>query len=402
MEYSYITLIAFLLLNLGVGLYYGRHVKTFRDYALGKENISTILLGITIAATWLTGSGFSIYLNEVFKESLWTIIIVFFATLSLLFVGRLALRTSEFYGSFSVAEVLGRLYGRWVRTIAAIASILMCIASLAGQLRAVTAPLATILEVNANYLLLITASVVVSYSFFGGMRSVISTDLLQFLAMGLCLPLLLISLYTIAQPDLVSFWTNSDQLSLNTLWSGGGNYANMLGIIEVYFIGLMPPLFHRLLLKRNVFKTQAAFRIAAFGFAYVIANVIMLGLFFAAAHQGLKTDNLLIFAAQHYNYPIIKALLALIISAMAISSADSYMSTGAVIFANDIARPLRGDQGLLQIGKLFTLFIGISSVALALVGHSLLGLIFLGSAIYLPVVVVPLVLALQALEAVAR
>jgi Na+/proline symporter len=48
---------AFLALNLGVGLWYGRGVSTIRQYATGNKRFSTIVIALTIVATWASGSG---------------------------------------------------------------------------------------------------------------------------------------------------------------------------------------------------------------------------------------------------------------------------------------------------------------------------------------------------------
>ena len=49
--------VGFLVLNLGIGLYHGRGVKSIKDYALGDRNFSTSALGATTVATTI-GGGF--------------------------------------------------------------------------------------------------------------------------------------------------------------------------------------------------------------------------------------------------------------------------------------------------------------------------------------------------------
>ncbi|PCJ29434.1 MAG: hypothetical protein COA94_01535 [Rickettsiales bacterium] len=44
--------VVFLLINLGVGLYYGQGVKNIKDYALGGRNFSTATLTATVIASW--------------------------------------------------------------------------------------------------------------------------------------------------------------------------------------------------------------------------------------------------------------------------------------------------------------------------------------------------------------
>ena len=49
-----LIVIAFLIINLIVGLHSGRNIKTIKEYALGNRNFSTATIAATIVATWLT------------------------------------------------------------------------------------------------------------------------------------------------------------------------------------------------------------------------------------------------------------------------------------------------------------------------------------------------------------
>ena len=66
MSFDIKVVIGFLLLNLGVGLYYGRRVKTIKDYALGGRDFSTGNLVSTIVASWIGGDYLFITLSEVY------------------------------------------------------------------------------------------------------------------------------------------------------------------------------------------------------------------------------------------------------------------------------------------------------------------------------------------------
>lgn len=51
MNWDIVVFFAFLLINLVIGLYHGRKVKTIEDYALGGRNFTTGALVSTIIAT---------------------------------------------------------------------------------------------------------------------------------------------------------------------------------------------------------------------------------------------------------------------------------------------------------------------------------------------------------------
>ena len=62
MSIDVLIVIIFLIINLVVGLYYGRKVKTVKEYALGGRNFNTATIAATIVATWIGGSSFGINL----------------------------------------------------------------------------------------------------------------------------------------------------------------------------------------------------------------------------------------------------------------------------------------------------------------------------------------------------
>ena len=66
--------IGFLLINLAVGLFYGRGIKTIREYAIGSKNFSAATIAATIAATWIGGGVLSQTITETYKQGLYFII----------------------------------------------------------------------------------------------------------------------------------------------------------------------------------------------------------------------------------------------------------------------------------------------------------------------------------------
>ena len=60
----------FLVVNLGVGLWYARDVRTVRDYAVGDKKFPTWIITLTIIATWLGGSSFNYAIEEPYKKGM--------------------------------------------------------------------------------------------------------------------------------------------------------------------------------------------------------------------------------------------------------------------------------------------------------------------------------------------
>ncbi len=111
-----------MLINLAVGLKYGRGVKTVENYALGGRNFSTSVLSSTIVAIWIGGGFFSFLISKTYSDGIYYIIpILMDYVVTFFIIGYLlSSRRGEFLGKISVAEAMGDLYGRNVRIITAV------------------------------------------------------------------------------------------------------------------------------------------------------------------------------------------------------------------------------------------------------------------------------------------
>ena len=186
-----IIFIAFLIINLVVGLTYGREVKTIRDYSLGGRNFSTATLVSTIVATCVTGSGFFIILTKTYSDGLYYLIPTVFIIIQMFItVYFLIPRMGEFLGSVSVAEAMGDIYGKEIRLITAICGILKMVGGIAVQFKVFGNIFNYFLGMDPTYAILLASAIVVVYSSFGGIKAVTYTDVIQFITFGFVVPLI--------------------------------------------------------------------------------------------------------------------------------------------------------------------------------------------------------------------
>ena len=399
MEYLYPILIIFLLINLAVGLYYGRGVKTFREYAVGRGNFSTLLLAATITATWTTGSGFNFYISDAYGDGL-MIIRFLFSVAALWLVGKLAIRMGEFFSSLSIAESLGNLYGKEVRLFTALSGMIMYLGWVALQFRVSANIFASIFELDKITATLLVGSVVVIYSALGGMRSIVFTDLLQFLIFSVLLPIFIflvwndflksdISVVSTIHAKLEGIWymLSTQPKKVNFVWSD---------CLHVFFIGLQPALFQRVLAANNPHKAKRSFKVAAVSWFFIGLMYLAIGILMSGAHSGIEESDalfLLEFTVKKYSNGAFLGLLLIGISAMVMSTADSYINSAAVLFTNDIASPLGlSPKRKLFIARFFAMLIGSCALLLSLVDYDFRTVITFFGAFYLSTVVPPLVL----------
>jgi len=189
LDIDIIIFIAFLVINLFVGLAYGREVKTISDYSLGGRNFSTAALVSTIVATFVTGSAFFVTLSKTYSDGLPYVIASSCMSLGFFLTAFFIIpRMGEFMGALSVGEVMGTLYGKHVRLITAISAIIWNVGGIAVQFKVFGTLFNYFVGIPSTYAIILASTIVILYSTFGGIRAVTYTDVIQFFTFGFVLP----------------------------------------------------------------------------------------------------------------------------------------------------------------------------------------------------------------------
>ncbi|MHB9146953.1 MAG: sodium:solute symporter family protein [Candidatus Amoebophilus sp.] len=346
MAYTYIDsalFITFLGINLIVGLLAGRHVKTLRDYSIGNKDFSTATITSTIVATWI-GGGFMFYtLQNIYTSGLQFILVTMGGTLCLLFTGQvLAVRMGEFLNNFSVAEAMGELYGPIVRLITAISGILGQIGYIAIQFQVIAKMLTLLLGFKGPWVTIAAAAIVITYSAFGGIRSVIITDLLQFIVFSIFIPVLALVVWNhLKNPQQVaSTISNNPIFNFKEVFGWNTKFLSSLALM-LYFVipGMTPSIFQRVAIARDLNQIKNAFTYAAGIRLLMVLSVAWIAVLLLSDNPNLEPSGLVNYIIKEYAYPGLKGLIAIGITSMAMSTADSDLNSSVVLAIHDIIKP---------------------------------------------------------------
>ncbi|MHB9148221.1 MAG: sodium:solute symporter family transporter [Candidatus Amoebophilus sp.] len=131
--------------------------------------------------------------------------------------------------------------------------------------------------------------------------------------------------------------------------------------------------------------------------------VIWIGILLLANNPNLSPNNLLNFIIDNYSYTWLKGLIGIGIISMAMSTADSDLNSSAVLFVNDIIKPLGiFNKNLMLITRVLALVLGAFALLLALRMQDLLSILLLFGSFYMPIVSVPLLLAIFGFRSTTR
>ncbi|MDD9140092.1 MAG: sodium:solute symporter family protein, partial [Candidatus Cardinium sp.] len=335
----------FLLITLIIGIYYGRGVKTFQEYAVGSRKISTTVLVLSLIATIYGGGNLSTRLDVSYRKGLCALLLDLTAPMNLYISMRfIIVRMKEFIGHYSIAESMGSIYGKWVRMATALFGIIMCIGFFAIQVKVGLTIITTLfpeMKDLSTHATLFTTLLIIGYATFGGAKSVALTDVYQFLLFGLCFPILVfIFLYHAKNP--IDGWHKLMKLpQFNPTKISQWN--DMLkGILACFIwrpllLSLDPARIQRFYMASS---TQQAERI--FSRTAIIRTIIpLLFLIVAIAlhvggHEIPKSQNVLYYIIELTYFPGIRGMLVTVIFALLMSTADSYLHAASVLFTGDL------------------------------------------------------------------
>ena len=391
----------FLTVNLLLGLYHARNIKTMEDYALGGRNFSTSALVSTIIATWIGGDYLFITIAEVYKTGLhYTIgclgMVVCLFLNAYIFVPRM----KEFLGNLSVAEAMGNLYGKQARIISAISGTIASAGFIAVQFKVFGEILKTFVGLSGNIPIIASAVIVIIYSTFGGIRSVAFTDIIQFFTFGVLIPVLGFIVW--------NDFNNTPGISItNAVKAPIFDYENFLGLQNPNFWSLVlllilfslpdinPTMFQRVAMGRNIRQVKKAFTISSVILLLILLGMAWIGFLLYSINPNLDPNNLVQYIINEYSHPWLRSFILIGVISMCMSTADSNINSSSVLLTHDLLGPLNIRlKNELSLSRLISVLLGISSIFLALLDYDLLPLVFMTQSFYIPIIDVPLILAI--------
>jgi len=178
---DWLVLAAYLLLSLLIGLWVSRGNKNLKEYMFGGGSIPWVAVGISLIATSVSATTFLGAPADVYGDNMTFLMFQIGALLSIVVVGFVFIprfRTSGISSAYELFEV--RFGSKTVRRLAAVFYSLHLLLRTGILLYAPSLVLAQILHVDLKLAIVVSAAVAIFYTWFGGIKAVIWTDVMQF------------------------------------------------------------------------------------------------------------------------------------------------------------------------------------------------------------------------------
>jgi len=288
-----------------------------------------------------------------------------------------------------------RVYGKPGQVLTSVFTILVSTGSVGSQIFAFGHVLNSIFEIPLLLSSAIGAFIILSYSSFGGIKSVVFTDVFQYLFIIVCIPLLFIVSVYYADFSSLGFGINNLFYSHVEYGENTVKYSSLF--IILLFSSLDPSYIQRLLISKN---TEQAIKSNTYSGYMSLVHFTLIGIIGICLHNILPNIDSQIALTFFINKFLIVGLKGLIICsflAAVMSSADSDLHIIGVTFVSDIMGYLCGSMServKIKYARISTFAIGLVSFYIAHSFDNIIDIMSYAFSFWMPTILIPFVLAL--------
>ena len=375
--------LVYLALLAAFALWSRRETHTLAGFYLAGKKLPFWVVAFSTNATgesgWLllglTGMGYAVG-----AQAYWVVVgEVTGVALSWLLVSRRLKRMSDATDSITVPDVLAARFAGTMRLITAIAVVIILVmvtAYVSAQMIATGKAVSSFIDIDRDIAIYVGAAVIIGYTFVGGYKAVSYTDVLQGVLM--LLGLIVVPIVAIAAAggwsEVSSKLSAEDPGFLSMFSFTTDGMAGWVGIISFLAIGLpflgVPQLLVRYMSARDDNELKKARVVSVAVMFFFGVGAVTAGIAGRALYPGLEdTETIFPVLSSELFPPILTGVLLVIVMSAIMSTVDSLLLLASSAVVRDtlqkIFRSQQSDSRLAIYGKIVTLLIGVTAIALA-------------------------------------
>jgi len=359
----YVILLVFVALR-------ARAAREFEDFSVAKRELPLALIFGSIAADYI-GPGFSIgFVGRGFKSGFLFLAVGLAYAVQNIFVGLLvAPRLRQLKGCYTLGDAIGQKYDRKCQILAGVISVALCASFSAVMISAGSVVLDDIFGLPRWLSVSVIAVVTASYTTFGGLRASVITDAFHFVLFALLLPVtLLYALLSHFEGGAAAFLQQAFAATAEGFSSTPT--IQIVGFVAAFLLGetLIPPYANLALASKTTKVSRNGFILAGIFSTLWFTVMIAIGIVArTVVASDTKQDYVLLNFVGSIMPHVGYALLLVALVSIVLSSLDSLLNAGAVVFTQDIIRSLckLPDALALKAGRYSTIIIAAVAAAAA-------------------------------------
>lgn len=366
----FIYLVLYFMVLLLVGFIFSKKIKSLEDFFLASRNLPAFLILLTLAGSWLGATSTLVSVDEAFDKgisSFWVIGIPSIVTVVVfaLFLTR-PIRRLPFV---TLPDLMELRYSRAVRHLAAVLIVWYMILLAASQMVAMGNFLKSFLGTSYLYALLLGTVVVLCYSIFGGLFSVVITDGFQFFLLVIGILGLFLSIAGLSSWDNVRVAVQAAEGSehFNFFLGFERNIWIVLSFTLAWIIS--PIVWQRIQAARSERDARLGLMGAGGVFFVFFSCIVWIGILsLPLTMPGARTDPILSVLIHSHTGRLLGGILFIAIIAAIMSTMDTAINTGALSLTRDIYQqfvPSSRQKNVVDMSRLATLTVGVLAFLIA-------------------------------------
>ncbi|MEB2781240.1 sodium:solute symporter family protein [Algoriphagus sp. C2-6-M1] len=396
------AIIIYLAITIAIGAWASKFVKGSKDFVLAGRSLPLFLSASALFATWFGSETIfgasSVYLEEGLQG---VIEDPFGGALCLVLFGMFYLRPMYRMGVLTIGDVFKKIYGNKVEFLSTVFMVPVFFGYVAAQLVALSLILGTVTGLSITEGILIAASIVVIYTFLGGMWAISITDFIQTLM--IVLGLIVVAVLVTKEAGGIGVILDSAPAESFQFFPDPGlnSWINYFGAWVVLGLGSIPSqdIYQRVMSsKSEKVAVQSTYLAGGFYLTFgLLPLFIALGAKALYPELYLEDRQMLLpsMVLAHGGMPVQIIFFGALISAI-MSTASSGVLAPAALISENLIKPLfKGkdkltDRYLLWILRINVLAVAVVSVMMAIQDSNIYELVAGASILLLVSLFVPL------------
>ena len=361
----------YILITLAIGFWASKRVKTSTDFTLAGKSLSTSFVGVTIFATWF-GSSFvmgnpSYFVTDGIASFVALILSGF---ICLILVGYFYAKKLYQMNIVTIGDFFRIRYNKRMDSAISVILILAYPHWIAAQFVALAYLFQSVLGIEMDYGIILGASIVVLYTYIGGMWAVSYTDMLQSILIVIGLLFLLIDVLDQTGGIVPLFADKTSSFYSPFPQEGLDNWSEYIATILAVMLGAIPAqeVYQRVFSAKSVKAAVWGTYLSAFLLMIFAAVPMVIALGAAQLHPELMVINngeaiIPSMVSQFTGMPLQVLFYGSLISAILSTSSGAMLAPATVIGENLIKPnlPNMTDKKLLLYTRLSVILVAIVS-----------------------------------------
>lgn len=389
-----IIVFLYLISILAVGIYYRAKNSSFKNYANVESKVQNnkLLLIATIFASSVGGATtFGITEKAFLGHAYYAYALILTIPIDIIIAIYVVPLIAKHHGAESIGDIISIYYGNIGRFIGGVSSVIVSVGFLAAQISVSGYIFQYILEINYIEGVILSYSIVLIYTTIGGLQSIVFTNLLQFFAMIIAIPVVtFIGLNKIGSINPIG------DLIVETNQSNLFSYI-IAAALSFSVMNLYPTFIQRALINKNPTQTTKAIYTKSVIYLFFLICVTLNGLIAYKLYPEQPSNLVLPYLINQIIPPLIQGLVISGLLAAVMSTADSDLNVTSIAIVKDIINPVlkvKNGQKLLLIARIINVATGSLAIIAALKFSNVIDLVVFFTGFWGPVILVPLVTTL--------